>query len=74
MLIGDVRLNINQTMLCYTGDVWRKSNVMTAGFGTTISYGTEKYLAIIDVAGDLCPDIAKVLIKADEIGRAQAGR
>jgi hypothetical protein len=74
MLIGEVRVNINQTMLCYSGDAWRKSNLMTAGFATTISYGTEKYPAIVDVAGDLCPEVAKVLIKADEIGRAQAGR
>jgi len=74
MLIGEVRVNINQTMLCYTGDVWRKSNLMTAGFATTISYGTEKYPSIIDVAADLCPSVAKVLIKADEIGRTQAGR
>lgn len=74
MLIGEVRVNINQTMLCYSGDAWRKSNLTTAGFATTISYGTERYPAIVDVAADLCPDVAKVLTKADEIGRAQAAR
>lgn len=74
LLIGEVRLNINQTMLCYSGDTWRKSNNMTAGFATTISVGRDNAHELIEAAGKLCPEVAKVLLKADEIGRSQAGR
>lgn len=70
VLVGQVRLNINQTVLCLSDDVWRKCNVTTASIGTTISYGSDNYAKIVDVAAALAPDAGKVLKKADEIGEA----
>jgi hypothetical protein len=69
-LVGDVRLNINQTILCLSDDVWRKCNVTTTSYGTTISYGSDNYAKIVDVASALAPEAGRVLMKADEIGQA----
>jgi len=69
-LVGDVRLNINQTLLCLSDDIWRKCNVTTNSTGTTVSYSSENFAKLVDVAAALAPEAGKVLIKADEIGKA----
>jgi len=74
IMIGDVKLNLNQTVLCYTGDVWRKSNITMHSYGTTISYGSANYEKIPGVAAGMAKEAATVLRKADKIGQAQAAR
>jgi hypothetical protein len=74
LLVGDVRLNLNQTLLCYSDDVWRKCNVTTCSTGTTIYYGSDNFAKIVDVAAALAPEAGKVLRKADEIGQARKPR
>jgi len=69
-LVGEVRLNINQTLLCFSDDVWRKCNMITTSYGTTISYGSDNYGKIVDVVAALAPEAGRVLMKADEIGEA----
>lgn len=69
-LVGEVRLNLNQTLLCFSDDVWRKCNVTTASFGTTVSYNADNYGKILEAAVALAPEAGKVLRKADEIGAA----
>jgi len=74
LLVGDVRLNLNQTLLCYSDEVWRKCNVTTCSTGTTIYYGSDNFGKIVDVAAALAPEAGKVLRKADEIGQARKPR
>lgn len=74
LLVGNVRLNVNQTLLCYSDDVWRKCNVTTASYATTISYGSDNHAKIVEVAAALVPEAANVLRKADEIGQAQRAK
>jgi hypothetical protein len=74
LLVGDVRLNLNQTLLCYSDEVWRKCNVTTCSTGTTIYYGSDNFAKIVDVAAALAPEAGKVLRKADEIGQARKPR
>jgi hypothetical protein len=74
LLVGEVRLNLNQTLLCYSDEVWRKCNVTTSSSGTTIYYGADNFAKIVDVAADLAPEAGQVLRKADEIGRARKPR
>ncbi len=74
IVVGEVRLNINQSLLCFADDVWRKCNVTTSSCGTTVSYGSDNYGKIVEAAGSLAPEVATVLRKADEIGRAQRGK
>lgn len=73
-LVGEVRLNINQTLLCSSDDVWRKCNVTTCSTGTTIDYGADNFAKLVDVAAALAPEAGKVLRKADEIGQARKAR
>ncbi len=73
-LVGDVRMNVNQTMLCFSDDLWRKCNVTTTSNGTTVNYGSANFAKLVDVAGDLAPETAKVLLKADEIANNLRGK
>jgi len=74
LLVGDVRLNLNQTLLCYSDEVWRKCNVTTCSTGKTIYYGSDNFAKIVDVAASLAPEAGHVLRKADKIGQAQKAR
>jgi hypothetical protein len=74
ILVGEVRLNLNQTLLCLSDDVWRKCNVTTCSTGTTVYYGSDNFAKLVDVAVALAPEAGKVMRKADEIGQAQRVR
>jgi hypothetical protein len=44
--------------------------MITTSYGTTISYGSDNFGKIVDVAAALAPEAGRVLMKADEIGQA----
>jgi hypothetical protein len=71
-LVGELQLNINQTMLSFANGCYRKINVPTMTFGRTIAYGRDNFSKMPSVARELATEAAQVLLKADEVGRREA--
>ncbi len=71
-LVGEIQVNINQTMLSFANGCYRKINVPTMSFGRTIAYGRDNFHKIPSVAGELAKEAGAVLMKADEVGRREA--
>jgi len=70
-LVGEIQLNVNQTMLAFAGGVYRKINVPTMSFGRTVAYGRDNFDKLPVIAGRIAKDVATVLLKADEVGRRE---